>query len=151
MNSKSSKTHYQICKNRTLATLHKLSHQFSRNIYKTNIKYRICFRLALPMRRNNITKHCKTSQPRQFDIRQQRSNAFPQNIYKTNIKSMNCDLHRNHQKHFIKYTKCEHLQPSTNSHISFRETFIKPIWNTEYASVWPFQDPDIIKKKIKTN
>ena len=61
---------------------------------------------------------------------------------------MNCDVHRNHQKHKIRNTKFEHWQPSTNSDINGRETFIKPKQNTEYASVWPFQATDNINKAL---
>ena len=99
-------------------------------------------------------QNCKTYQKRTFDIRQQRSNALSQNIYKTNIKSMNSDVHRNHQKHIIKLKKIEHWQPSTNSHIKFHETFIKPISNAESDSVLALPRPRNHKKtniKTKTN
>ena len=96
----------------------------------------------------NSQTHCKTNHKRKIDIRQQRSNAFSQNIYKTHIKQSTVTF-TEIIKNTIKYTKFEHWQPSTNSHINFREIFTKPLQNTKYASVWRFHDVEIIKNYVK--
>ena len=69
--------------NRKLETLQQLSHQFSRNIYKTNMEYRICS--VWPLQDPEIIrKQCKTNQTRTFDIRQQRFTKHVQSLYKIN-------------------------------------------------------------------
>ena len=51
---------------------------------------------------------------------------------------------------FTEQNKLEHWPPSTSSRINFRETFINTLYNIEYISVWPFQDPAIKKQHIVT-
>ena len=92
---KSSNTHNKITQIRTMATPHKLSHQFTRIIYKNMIAKYSLLRLFPSETLNSLIDPCRTTHNRTCDIPyicfvlrsstafRQQPNSFPWIIYET--------------------------------------------------------------------